>query len=115
MQCGRCFESAVIMLMNSLLSLTPKTKCIEFKPHGRPSNLRPKFSLDGQIIEYVEQYPHLGHILCEGQSDSQCVLFRRNQFIAQVNNVLCTFRKQKRVVQADLLRTFCSSFYGSVI
>ena len=37
-------------------------------------------------------------IICETQSDSECVLLRRNQFIAQVSNVLCTYRKQRRIV-----------------
>jgi len=57
--------------------------------------------LDGQVIDYDEQDPHLGNIICETQSDSECVLLRRNQLIVQVNNVLCTFRKQKRIVLAD--------------
>ena len=40
---------------------------------------------------------------------------RRNVLISQVNNVISTFSKLDSHVQSDLLYTYCSSLYGSVL
>jgi len=46
--------------------------------------------------DYVEQYPHLSNIMCETQSDSECVLPRHNQFLAQKWITCCAnFLKRK--------------------
>ena len=49
------------------------------------------FYVGGSVIEYVESYVHLGHIITSKITDEEDILQRRNCFVGQVNNVLCFF------------------------
>ena len=50
------------------------------------------FYVGGSVIEYVESYVHLGHIIITSKiTDEEDILQRRNCFVGQVNNVLCFF------------------------
>ena len=51
------------------------------------------FSIGDNEIENVNSFSHLGHIINSWLDDSEDVLFRRNSFVNQVNNVLCFFGK----------------------
>ena len=42
-------------------------------------------------IEFVESFSHLGHIIIAKLDDVSDVIERRNDFIGQVNNILCYF------------------------
>jgi hypothetical protein len=92
-----------------------KTKCLYY-----PSklNLRstddslPQFTIAGHHIEYVEHYPHLGHILCNDFSDDLDVIQRHDATVRQINDVLCYFGKIDAPVKLQLLYSFCSSLYG---
>ena len=44
--------------------------------------------------------------------DSSDIVSRRNDFVGQVNNLLCYFRKLTSSVKYRLFRSYCSSFYG---
>jgi hypothetical protein len=70
------------------------------------------FSIGGNIIENVNSYPHLGHIINSKLDDKEDGLHRRNQFIGQVNNVLCFFSKLDLFVKIRLFKSYCSSIYG---
>jgi hypothetical protein len=48
-------------------------------------------------------------------SDSDCIVMRRNQLIAQINDVLCVLGKLNIATKSNLLQSFCSSYYGSVL
>ena len=100
----------------SLIFNAKKSKYMVFKPLGdRSVDSFQRFILGGAEIGMVHEYSHLGNTLVDTLSDAECILMRCSQFIAQINYVLSTFRKQDKFVQIDLLHTFCCSFYGSVI
>ena len=67
-----------------------KSKCMQFLPRKLwPDNVRPVFFyISGNVIEFVDRWPHLGNILDVGQSDSGCTLNLRSQMIGQINDVL---------------------------
>jgi hypothetical protein len=44
--------------------------------------------------------------------DSADIINRKNNFIGQVNNLLCYFRKLTSHVKCKLFRSYCTSFYG---
>jgi hypothetical protein len=94
-----------------------KSKCILFPPVGQhqESNIKPVFSIGGNVIDYVDSWPHLGHILHNRNGDSEDILHRRNVLIGQANDVICYFAKLSSVVKLNLLYTYCSSLYGSEI
>jgi hypothetical protein len=70
------------------------------------------FYVDNNPIEYVDSFVHLGHIITNQLSDSDDILKRRNEFIGQVNNVLCFFNKLKSCIVYKLFQSFCMSLYG---
>ena len=75
-------------------------------------SVSPTFTIGGSGIENVDQWPHLGHIISTNFNDQADILHRRNCFIGQVNNVLCTFGKLDSYIMNRLFKVYCSSFYG---
>jgi hypothetical protein len=57
----------------------------------------------GKPIEFFNSFSHLGHSITDKLSDSSDVLKRRSDFVGQVNNVLCYFRKLTSGVKNRLL------------
>ena len=71
-----------------------------------------KFYIGGKIVANVEQYTHLGHIITSSFTDKDDIIYRRNCFIGQANNVLCFFSKLDVLVRLRLFKSYCSSMYG---
>jgi hypothetical protein len=63
-------------------------------------------------IEYVQKWPHLGHILNSELDDNDDIENRRIQTVKQINDVLCYFGKLDSSIKLKLLYSFCSSWYG---
>jgi len=75
-----------------------KSKCVVCGPlHSSTQSCRlhtsPQFYISGNCIEVVDSWPHLGHIICKNSDDILDILKRRSSFIAQANDVICTFGK----------------------
>jgi len=75
----------------------------------------PHFSIGGHHIAFVDEWPHLGHIITTNRDDKADIISERNTLCGQINNVLCFFGKRDPVTKLSLLRAYCSSFYGSVV
>lgn len=59
-----------------------KSQCIFFRPGGRAVDHEfPQFHIADKVIEYVKNWPHLGNVICDQQSDSECIQRRRIQLI----------------------------------
>ena len=55
-----------------------------------------EFFIGGHVIEIVDEWPRIGHIISSRCDDSADILNRRNCMIGQIgqiNNVICFFRK----------------------
>jgi hypothetical protein len=95
-----------------------KTKCIYYPrmhctgTHDDNVNLKPLFFVNGNSIEYVQKWPHLGHILNSELDDNDDIENRRIQTVKQINDVLCYFGKLDSSIKLKLLYSFCSSWYG---
>ena len=70
------------------------------------------FTINNQRIDNVESFTHLGHVITSRLDDASDISARRNDFIGQVNNMLCYFRKLTSCVKYRLFRSYCTSFYG---
>jgi len=46
-------------------------------------------SICGNVIEIVNAWPHLGHIICKDNNDRLDILNRQHCFINQANNIVC--------------------------
>jgi len=71
-----------------------------------------RFYIGGKIVANVDQYTHLGHIITSSFTDKDDIIYRRNCFIGQANNVLCFFSKLDVLVRLRLFKSYCSSMYG---
>ncbi len=94
-----------------------KSKSMICLPKGsrRRYFCRPNFFVNGQPLEYVEQYTHLGHVISSNLDDKFDINRCRSVLIRQINNVLCFFRKVNPIVKMRLLLSYCYSLYGSVL
>ena len=70
------------------------------------------FYTDSKLIENVNQYAHLGHIITSDFEDTYDITHRRNCFIGQTNSFLCIFNKIDLIVKLKLYKSYCSSIYG---
>ena len=59
--------------------------------------------INGRTIEYVNEWPHLGHIISSNLNDEADIMQRRNIMAGQINNVLCYFGKLDNFVKLKLL------------
>jgi hypothetical protein len=53
----------------------------------------PKFYIGGHQIEFIDRWPHLGHIIDNNSDDREDILQQRNKLCGQINNVLCFFKQ----------------------
>jgi len=73
----------------------------------------PDLSVGGSNIEFVEKWPHLGHMISLTLSDDDDVSLRRQSLIGQFNTVLCRFGRLDPTVKNRIFQAYCSSHYGS--
>lgn len=99
-----------------------KSKCIHYAGHNHITdcldnvNLHlPSFFIGSHIIDFVDSWSHLGHILSSDNKDNLDIEHRRIQMVKQVNDVLCYFGKLDAIVKLQLLYSYCSSLFGSVL
>jgi hypothetical protein len=95
-----------------------KSKCIFTAPTRYRDTIygsNPQLTISGKDIEYVDQWPHLGHIITNSNDDEADITSRRNKLCSQINNVLCFFNRRCSTVRAKLLMSYCYSFYGAVL
>ena len=108
------------MLTNLTLSSTLKNqKCIFISARRNASGpvvLMPFFSIGGIQIEFVNQWPHLKHLITDSLDDNNNdIAVRRNTLCGQINNVICYFGNLDAVTKLKLFNTYGSSLYGSVL
>jgi hypothetical protein len=99
----------------SIVFNAKKSKCLVFQPKrgGITIPSSPSFYIGGNVIEIVDKWPHLGHIITSECNDEADILNRRNSLINQINQVLCYFKHLSSPVKMKLLAVYCSSLYGS--
>jgi len=70
------------------------------------------FYVGDNPIKFLDSFVHLGHVITHFLADNDDILRRRNEFIGQVNNVLCFFSKLKSCIVYTLLQLYCMGLYG---
>jgi len=92
-----------------------KSKCIYFQSQQLKSlsNLStPVFCIGGSVIEYVDQWLHLGHIIDINRSDAPDIARRKGAMIGQINNLLCKFPLVDSHVKNILFKYYCNSHFN---
>ena len=75
----------------------------------------PQFTIGGNGIQFVDKWPHLGHIISALRDNKVEILSKRNILCDQINNVFCYFGKRDPIIKLSLLKAYCSSFYSSIL
>jgi len=75
----------------------------------------PRFLIGGNATEFVSGWPHLGHILTTDINNKTDTEHRKHSVCGQMNDVLHYFGKRQSIVKLQLMKIYCSSFYGSVL
>jgi len=75
-----------------------KSKCLCCHPNGTTKHATqaacsPCFLIGSQQIEFVDKWPHLGHIITNDCIDTDDILAKRSSLIGQINKVLYNFPK----------------------
>ena len=71
------------------------------------------FYIGGNIIQYVNEWPHLGHIISVNCDDANDIMSRRSNLNSRIINIVCNFRKVDCITEFRLVKAYCTSFYGS--
>jgi len=58
-----------------------------------PADSLPSFSIGSRVIEFVDKWPHVGHIITKECTDTDDILNKKSSLIGQINKVLYNFRK----------------------
>ena len=93
-----------------------KTKCLVVIPNSRRTLFErlddTVFFVDNKPISFVKSFTHLGHIVTSELTDDADIVKRSGNFIGQINNTVCYFRKLDSFVQNKLFRSYCTGYYG---
>jgi Reverse transcriptase (RNA-dependent DNA polymerase) len=96
-----------------------KSKCLHCHPHGiakqvsRSSFTVLPFYIGSQVIEFVDKWPHLGHIISNDCADTDDILNKKHGLVGQINKILCNFRNVNCKIKIKLVKAYCTSFYGA--
>jgi len=71
------------------------------------------FFVGNKMIDNVDQFSHVGHIITSSLLDGNDIVQRHNTFVGQTNNVLCFFNKLNTIVKLNLFKLYCTSIYGA--
>ena len=97
-----------------------KSKCIRCLSVGAPRHIchfttLPSFCIGSQVIEYVDKWPHLGHIITTDCDDAEDIRKSKLNFIGQSNKIVFNFRNVDSATKTKLFKAYCTSFYGAEI
>ena len=92
-----------------------KSKCLAIGPKLKTPYAVPQFQIGGKIVEFVDEWPHLGHIISTTADDKMDIISKKRVVCQQINNVLCFFRGRDPITKLALMKAYCSSFYGAVL
>jgi len=70
------------------------------------------FYIDGRMIDLVQSFSHLGHLITSDSNDGEDITIRKRSYIGQVNNTLCFFANISFFVKYNLFHAYCTSYYG---
>ena len=81
--------------------------------HGHTGHSFSKLDLHigGNIIEQIQEWPYLEHIISNECNDASDILNRKHYLCRQINNVICYFSNRNSVVKQLLMHAYCSSLY----
>jgi len=91
-----------------------KSKCLVVLPKNCRNTFKKvndcTFYIDGRMIDLVQSFSHLGHLITPDSDDGEDITIRKHSFIGQVNNTLCCFGNLSSFVKYNLFHAYCTSY-----
>jgi len=78
-----------------------------------PRATTPVFYIGGNVIEFVNEWSHLGYVISTSGDDMHDIKSRKSSLICQINGILCDFRNVTCKTKIRLIKTYCTSLYGA--
>ena len=114
MQQERCLLFAMTSGNVTVTFNANKSKCILFLSCNKPARsfsvVNPVFYIGGNVIQYMNEWPHLGHIISANNDDARDMMSRRFSLIGQINSILCNFRNVDCSTKIRLIKAYCTIF-----
>jgi hypothetical protein len=97
-----------------------KSKCKRCDPIGAAMNTsrltcNPSFRIGLNCLEFLDKWPHLGHIITNDCDDSEDITLKKTSFIGQGSKIICLFNNVNSCNKTKLVKSYCTSFYGAEI
>ena len=95
----------------SVIFNAQKSKCLCCRPTGTAKQVSyythyPSFYIGSQAIEFVDKWPHLGHLISNCYDDMDDILSKKSSLIGQVNKILCNFRNGNCSTKTRLVKAY---------
>jgi len=78
-----------------------------------PHATTPVFYIGGNLIEFVNEWSHLGHVISTSGDDMHDIESRKSILIGQIHGLVCDFRNVTCNTKNRLIKTYCRSLYGA--
>ena len=72
-----------------------------------PHATNPVFYIGGNVIEFINDWSHLGHVISTLGDDMHDIESRKFSHIGQMNNILCDFRNVDSNTKIRLVKAYC--------
>ena len=92
-----------------------KSECIVFSKDKLLNHDHLAVMLGDIKLKFKERVKHLGHFIDDNLDDLYDINNRCYDFVYRANFILSAFRFAHHDIQVQILNTFCTSFYGSVL
>ena len=97
---------------NDVLFNSSKSAIMLFKSRFMNNFNRPNFTLNNNVIEYVESFKYLGHVINSDLSDKQDIQRQIAKLYAQGNSLIRKFFMCTMGTKIMLFTSYCSSMYA---
>ena len=88
-----------------------KTECMCILPHNLKMKRLPDIYLDNSIINYVNQFKYLGHLLNADFTDDDDIGKELRHLYARGNALISKFKNTKSEVKIQLFKSYCYPLY----
>lgn len=89
-----------------------KTQCMSILPNQLRGVNDPVITLGNHTLDFVNEFPYLGHIITRNQKDSVDIEHRRRKLCALGNMITRRFAFCNLDTKIQLFKSFCYSIYG---
>ena len=90
-----------------------KTQCMSILPRNIRGIEDPTIMLENHNLEFVKEFPYLGHIITENMNDNTDIEHRRRKLCAIGNMIVRRFAFCNTDTKLQLFKSFCYTVYGS--